>query len=382
MKLTALILFSLLLYNGFAQTTLTGRTTGALPYLEYRRGDDRLGGAKMTYLDTGILIQVADSSGSDYKVKLSANRTAYLPKTNFKQELHTTLMPFYLSGSWRVYGEGRHDYLRIALPEKLPYQSMQGLSPSTIIIDVFGVTSNTNWISQLPTVKAIGNVWYEQIEDGVLRIHIELRQVQHWGHAIFYNGTTLVVRVKQQPVLKLRALTIAIDAGHGGANTGAVGVVTKVEEKHYTLAMARKLQKYLERKGATVYMTRNHDTDITMIERTALLREKDPDLLISMHLNSSSNAAVKGTSTYYRYIGFRSLSQALLAQLLELDLHNFGNIGAFNFALSGPTEYPNCLVEVAFLSNREDEQKIKDERFQTSVAKKLYKGLRNWLRAM
>jgi N-acetylmuramoyl-L-alanine amidase len=102
--------------------------------------------------------------------------------------------------------------------------------------------------------------------------------------------------------------------------------------------------------------------------------------MISVHLNSSSNSNVKGTSTYYRYIGFRALSQYMLDRMLDLKLNNFGNIGAFNFALSGPTEYPNCLVEVAFLSNEEDEKRIIDERFQKDVAEQIYKGIKDWLK--
>ena len=66
--------------------------------------------------------------------------------------------------------------------------------------------------------------------------------------------------------------------------------------------------------------------------------------------------------------------------MLELGLNNFGNIGAFNFSLSGPFEYPNCLVEVAFLSNQEDEKRILDENFHQNVAKKIYKGLKDWIR--
>jgi N-acetylmuramoyl-L-alanine amidase len=68
--------------------------------------------------------------------------------------------------------------------------------------------------------------------------------------------------------------------------------------------------------------------------------------------------------------------------MLELDLNNFGNIGSFNFSLSGPTEYPNCLVEVAFLSNEEDEKRIADERFHKDVARKITHGLEDWLKSL
>jgi N-acetylmuramoyl-L-alanine amidase len=362
-----------------SQQAFYGRTTGPLPYLEYGLGDDRLGGAKMTYLDTGVLVKVVDSVQADYKVQLSANHFAWLPKQNFRSDT-TKPKPHYLSASWRVHGDEKYDYVTVSLPERLPYRIMQQINPSRIVVDIFGVTSNTNWITQLKTVKEVKNVWYEQVEDDVFRVFIELNHDQHWGHAIYYRNNSLQVRIKRQPSLKLRNLKIAIDAGHGGSNTGASGLNTKILEKDYTLMMAKQLEKQLRKKGVDVYMTRSHDTDLTMIDRTLMIRQQEPDLLISIHLNSSGNKAAKGTSTYYRHIGFRSLSQSILDRMLSLDLNNFGNIGAFNFALSGPTEYPNCLVEVAFLSNADDEKRILDEEFHEDVAEQIYKGIKDWLK--
>ncbi|MES2883009.1 MAG: N-acetylmuramoyl-L-alanine amidase [Bacteroidota bacterium] len=381
MKPLALLLFLLFITKANAQ--ITGRTTGPLPYLEYGTGDDRLGGAKMTYLDSGIKITVVDSLLTDYKVQLSKNHLAWLSKTNFVTDDSIKSQPHYLSSSWRVWGDDRYDYVSISLSEKLPYRSMQQIGPAKIVVDVFGVTSNTNWITQLKTIREIQNVWYEQLEDDVLRVHIQLTHQQHWGYAIFYRNNSLQIKIKQQPEkLKVKNLKIAIDAGHGGANTGATGLVTKIKEKDYTLKLAQQLQKILEKKGATVFMTRTEDVDISMVERTIMLRKEEPDLLISIHLNSAGNKEVKGVSTYYRHIGFRPLTQYILDRILQLDLNNFGNIGAFNFSLSGPTEYPNCLVEVAFLSNAEDEQKILDEDFQKDVAKKIYEGIGDWLKGV
>jgi N-acetylmuramoyl-L-alanine amidase len=119
-----------------------------------------------------------------------------------------------------------------------------------------------------------------------------------------------------------------------------------------------------------------------MVDRTLMLRQVDPDILISIHLNSAASDTVKGVSTYYRYIGFRPLSQAILKRMQELKLKEWANVGAFNFALSGPTEYPNCLVEVAFLSNREDEKKILDPKFHKLIAQKIYLGINDWLKSL
>ena len=376
-----LLLLLCVIYCHVSNAQLIGRTVGPLAYLEYGLGDDRLGGAKMTYLDSNVLIKVVDSVNADYKVQLSGSHFAYLPKQNFKADTSTLVQPFYLSASWRVWGDDKYDYISVSLPERLPYKSTHQISPSRIVVDVFGVVSNTNWITQLKTAKEIRNVWYEQVEDDVFRIYIELKHRQHWGHFIYYNKNALQVRVKRQPPsLKNKKLTIAIDAGHGGSNTGAVGISSKIQEKDYTLKIAQQLEKYLRRKKFNVYMTRKDDIDISMIDRTLMLRQQDPDLLISIHLNSSGNTSVKGVSTYYRYIGFRPLSEKILDRMLELGLNNFGNIGAFNFSLSGPFEYPNCLVEVAFLSNQEDEKRILDENFHQNVAKKIYKGLKDWIR--
>ena len=178
----------------------------------------------------------------------------------------------------------------------------------------------------------------------------------------------------------LSHLKIAIDAGHGGTNSGAIGAKSGVKEKDCNLQIAKELEKYLKRRGAEVYMTRSADVDLSMVDRTLALRAAKPDLLISIHHNSADNPSVKGVSTYYRYIGFKPLSVAILNRMLELDLAEFGNIGSFNFSLNGPTEYPNCLVEVAFLSNEADEKRITDPRFQQQVAKKIRKGVLDWIK--
>jgi N-acetylmuramoyl-L-alanine amidase len=174
-----------------------------------------------------------------------------------------------------------------------------------------------------------------------------------------------------------------VDAGHGGENSGASGVVSGILEKEYTLKIARQLELLLHKAGVQqVFMTRTKDTTLDMPQRIQLLKNDNPDLLISIHLNSAGIDTVKGTSTYYRYIGYRPLTMAILNQMLRLGLKEYGNVGNFNFSLNGPTAYPNCLVEVAFLSNREDEKKILDPKFHKAVAGKIYLGIKDWLKAI
>ena len=185
---------------------------------------------------------------------------------------------------------------------------------------------------------------------------------------------------KRQPSsLALNRLKIAIDAGHGGENIGATGVQSGIKEKEYTLKIAAELNKLL-RKYKVKPLWCVPATTLSMAERISVLKAWNPDLLISVHLNSSGNPHISGTSTYYRYIGFRSLSQSILSRMLELKLTEAGNVGGFNFSLNGPTDYPNCLVEVAFLSNPADEKRILNAKFRTAVAQKIFEGINDWLK--
>lgn len=356
------------------------KTTDSLPFLNYGLGTDRLGGAKMTFLDSNVILKVVDSFGTQYKVQLSGNHNAWIEKANVVRT-NWAFNPPYLSGSWTTRGDSLYDYLSISLPAKIPYRSRMDVNPSRIVIDLFGVVSNTNWITQLKSTKEIKNVWYNQEEDDMMRVYIELNHDLHWGYKIYYDTLNrLTVLVKRQPAsLRLRDLKIAVDAGHGGDQPGASGIRTAAKEKDYTLLFAKELQSALEVRGAHVVMTRDRDTTLTMFERISHLYQEQPNLLVSIHFNSSSKESVQGVSTYYRYVGFRPLSQAILNQMLTLELNNYGNIGNFNFSLNGPTAFPNCLVEVAFLSNPEDEQKIIDPVFRKNVAEKIVAGIEDFL---
>jgi N-acetylmuramoyl-L-alanine amidase len=142
---------------------------------------------------------------------------------------------------------------------------------------------------------------------------------------------------------------------------------------------AKALEKYLKKLGFKPIMTRTTDTTLVNSDRVIFLQQQNPDLLISFHLNSADNREVKGSSTYYKHIGFRPLTQAVLKRMLEIKMDEYGNIGNFNFALNAPTDFPNCLLEIAFLSNVQDEKKVVNSAYRDLVAKQVYKGIVDWI---
>lgn len=355
-------------------------TKGRLAHLLFGLGEDRLGGAKIGYIDSLVQLHIIGKAGSKYKVQLSKYRTAYIDDNAVQFLPPGNFTPESLTGSLRAYGDSLYDYVTVGLTARLPYQSAQLIDPSKIVVDVFGATNNTNWITQLENVQEIKNVYYEQAEDEIYRVTIELNHAQHWGYQIYYKGNTLVIKVKRQPAdLSLNKLVIAVDAGHGGTNTGAGGP-TGSSEKALALAVALKLQKVLQQEGAKVIMTRTSEKFVDNLQRVLFYRDSIPDLLISIHLNSAADPIrVSGTSTFYRYIGFRNLSLTIYKRMLELGLKEYGNTGSFNFMLNSPIEYPNALVETLFISNPEDEMKILDENFQQQMAEKIMLGIKDFL---
>jgi N-acetylmuramoyl-L-alanine amidase len=138
----------------------------------------------------------------------------------------------------------------------------------------------------------------------------------------------------------------------------------------------------LEKEGAKVIMTRTTEGTYDNKERILFYRDSMPDLLISFHCNSSSDPIrITGTSTFYRYPGFRNLSNAIYKRMLELGLKEQGNNSSFNFMLNSPIEYPNALVESLYLSNPEDEMKILDENFQQQLVDKIVSGIKDFLKS-
>jgi N-acetylmuramoyl-L-alanine amidase len=344
-------------------------------------GDDRLGGAKIGYLDSLVPLRITGKVGSLYRVQLSRYRTAYIPDEHVGVLPRGSFAPSSLTTNWKVYGDSLFDYVQIGLFQRLPYQSFHQLDPSRIVVDVFGAINNTNWIIQLDNTREIRNVNYEQVEDEVLRVTIDLKHQQHWGHQLYYDKNNLVIKIRRQPAnLGLRNLRIAVDAGHGGGNTGAYGP-TGSSEKELALAVALKVRQALRLQGAKVLMTRTTETFVDNKERILMYRDSLPDLLVSIHLNSSADPInVGGASTYYRYIGFRKLSYAIYKRLLDLGLKDWGNTGSFNFMLNSPVEYPNALVEMLFLSNPEEEMLILDEGFQQRMADQIVLGIKDFLK--
>ncbi len=212
---------------------------------------------------------------------------------------------------------------------------------------------------------------------------------------------------------------IVIDPGHGGKDPGAIGH-RGTQEKDIVLSIAKKLKKELEKRGFKVIMTRNRDKYVPLDERTEIANRAHADLFISIHCNWSRNKIASGTEVFFlstakttweRVVAMREnasfvkfngnrnrhltplddvlldMAQTEFLQESE-DLAGFiqngivARTGLLNRGVKQAGFYvlngvfmPAVLVETAFLSNPEDERKLKSSSFQWKIARGIADGV-------
>lgn len=347
-------------------------------YLQYGNGNDRLGGSKMGFLDNGIDLTAIGEAGDLYQVMLGENSYAYIPKEYVEAGGNGAITVNTLNAS--ISNIGKADRLRIALPQRLPYVATTEIDPATIKISLYGATNNTNWLTQRDQPGMIEFVDMQQEQSDVLTFVIRLKEKYSWGFSVAYDGNALVVDVRHRPKsLNLKDLVIGLDAGHGGPYPGAVSP-SGLTEKEVNLDIVRNMARILTDKGAKVVLTRDGDTGPSMAERKRIWKEAGVDIAISVHNNASGNPlTTMGTSAYYKHISNRAFASALHQSMLKLGLADFGLTGNFNFSLNGPTDYPNALVEVLFMSSLPEEELLADPAYRRKLAEQIVKGLADYL---
>ncbi|WP_145492291.1 N-acetylmuramoyl-L-alanine amidase AmiC [Yersinia aleksiciae] len=219
-----------------------------------------------------------------------------------------------------------------------------------------------------------------------------------------------------------RPIVIMLDPGHGGEDPGAIGR-NKTREKDIVLQIARRLRTLIQKEAnMRVFMTRNEDVFIPLKVRVAKARKQRADLFISIHADAFTSQAARGssvfalstkgaTSTAARFLaqtqneadqiggvsksGDRYLDHTMIDLLQTATINDslkFGKevlnrMGKINklhknrvdqagFAVLKAPDIPSILVETAFISNLEEEQKLRTSHFQQQVAESIFAGIK------
>lgn len=233
--------------------------------------------------------------------------------------------------------------------------------------------------------------------------------------------------VVNKPRMPRRNFIIAIDAGHGGEDPGAIGK-GGLYEKTVTLQMAKKLEKLINNTpGYSAVMTRNGDYFVPLGVRVAKARKAKADLFISIHADASPNGAPHGSSVYAlsengatsvaaKWLATKenaadliggmptfSKDKTLSKVLLELstsaqishskilgqnilsDISKYNklhkrNVEQAGFAVLKAPDIPSILIETGFISNREEERKLQSSAHQDKIVSSIFYGIDSYIK--
>jgi len=187
----------------------------------------------------------------------------------------------------------------------------------------------------------------------------------------------------------LEDLIVVIDAGHGGSDPGALGKVDGeivARESEINLAVALKVREYLEDEGITVIMTRDDDDRISLGDRCVISNTKKAHLFVSIHSNAMEpgNEHINGSMVFFgkskdkegSWVSSKKLAQNILENLCDsMDTQNLDIQNGDQLAVIRGTIAPAVLVELAFITNEDDRDKLTSKKYQKKAAKGIVQGI-------
>ncbi|MCX6334230.1 MAG: N-acetylmuramoyl-L-alanine amidase, partial [Bacteroidia bacterium] len=357
--------------------------------LTYNLGAPRLGGPIRSELGPGVVMKTSGKIGQNYRVRLSRTEDGFINQDDAELMPAETVHPSYYITSMSC-GPGKDaDVLTIPYLEPVPYEVYPDPDQKRIVITLFGVETSSTWITHLEGRRIIDKITWQQTTPETYQVFVNLKTPAIWGYSVRQEGKRLVLRLRYPPeydlnnVKPLTGLKIAIEAGHGGSGFGAIGLSGLVE-KDINLDLSLRLGELLKSMGAEIVQARDSDKDMGLIEKRNIVESSDADLFVSIHANAGGGGYLRvgGTSTYYHNSFWAPLAEKIYGRLLELGLKEFGVVGSFNYTPIRLSQMPSILVEQAFMSNAEDEEKLADPQFREQIAQKIYEGIIDYLMYM
>lgn len=339
----------------------------------------------------------------------------------------------------RTWASSDHTRVVFDLTRAVDYRLFTLSNPSRAVLDIQSTVLSQSLLESTEPVGVLDGIRGAVRNGNDLRVVFDLRQAVRLKTFLAKPnetyGNRLVVDLENsqspsEPVKTLtrqrRELVIAIDAGHGGEDPGAIGPHGTFE-KTVTLAIARKLAELVSaRPGMRAVLTRDGDYYVDLRERTELARKAHADLFISIHADAIGGGNAQGASVYVlSQHGASTVAARLLAQrensadriggvslngkddliatvLVDLSraytiessthlaqsmLGVLGDVGELHkssveragFVVLKSLDMPSVLVETAFISNPREELRLRSSRFQWQLARALERGVSGYI---
>lgn len=320
---------------------------------------------RITHLQKDMPVVIDGEKGDFYSIILGSNKTGWINKSNVK----------ITNGGTSLAEMNGYDYIDtdeffifvFHLSNMTPYELVEG---DPFQIRIFNVADNpeNTYTMKFPLAKSP-------------------QKAKLLGYSARFSGTDLIVKIRK-PILidnnkPLKGIKIAIDAGHGGNEIGAIGCL-RDNEKDMNLAFAKQLEEELNRRGAKVFMTRAGDTTLGLRERVDMTNEENSVILISLHGNAVPDGrdpnASSGTGIYYYYQQAEPLAKHILSTItFQTGMKNDG-IHQRSFAVVRNTNALSILIEIGYVINPSDNAKMREKDFQKATAKAIADGIENYFK--
>lgn len=196
-----------------------------------------------------------------------------------------------------------------------------------------------------------------------------------------YNPTLFNAQLPAAPVRQTPEgrVTVLIDPGHGGPDPGAIGI-GGLQEKGIVLDISTRIASLLQQWGVQAYLTRNDDRDLGLEPRVQMAAQVNAAVFVSIHANSISlsRPEVNGLETYYFQSGAdlaRSIHQAVLQGTGVADR----GVKSSRFYVLRKTSMPSVLVEVGFVTGRDDAARLANASYRAQMADAIARGIVQYL---
>ena len=172
---------------------------------------------------------------------------------------------------------------------------------------------------------------------------------------------------------------VVLDPGHGGPDPGAIGI-DGLQEKGIVLDIGQKVAAILEQQGIQAVITRPDDRDLDLEPRVQLAERINATVFVSIHANSInlSRQDISGLETYYYQSGL-NLARIIHQSVLEGTGIQDRGVRSARFYVLRKTSMPSVLVEVGFVTGRDDAAKLSDGNYRSQMANAIARGILRYL---
>lgn len=338
------------------------------------------------FLSKGMRVALTGRQAGHWRVRLGASQTGWVRESAVQELPAGTPAPAAVLSSLSTSVLVDSTLVRLSLSDILPYRMEQSLNPAQLVLTVYGATVKADFARYDPADTLVRQIRWRQTAPEVVQITLDTASSTWWGYDIRYEPGALVIEIRNPWMGNdLRGMIIAVDAGHGGSDNGAIGP-RGLLEKDANALMAQAVADALTRAGAKPVLIRTGDHDVPLYDRPRLAWKAGARLFVSLHSNSSgvweNPLWNNGSSVYWYQPQSQALAQAIHAAYRKIlgDLPDRGLFFA-DFAVCRMTQMPSVLIENAYIIVPDQEEKLFDPKFHKQVAQAVVQGIRTFVSA-